>query len=229
MFETTTASPTDLETNDRLLRAAGEVFAEHGFRRATVREICSRAGANIAAVNYYFGDKARLYSQVLRYGVGLALQKYPPDMGLPTDRPATAEERLHAFVRALLYRLLDDGPYAWHGKLMLWEMIEPTQTGALEELVQEAIRPLYQRIDGIVTELLGKAATPERVRLGIASTLGQCIFYRSCRPMLSRVQPGATEFSAERVEGLADHVTRFTVAGLRAYHSTTDQNVSANA
>ena len=139
------------------------------------------------------------------------------------DRPATAEDRLRAFVRALLFRLLDDGPYAWHGKLMLWEMIEPTQTGALEELVHEAIRPLYQRIEGIVTELLGKAATPQRVRMGIASTLGQCIFYRSCRPMLSRVQPGSTEFPPERIEGLAEHVTRFTVTGLRGYHSTTDQ------
>ena len=37
-------------TRDALLRATGEVFAEAGYRAATVRAICQRAGANIAAV-----------------------------------------------------------------------------------------------------------------------------------------------------------------------------------
>ncbi|MDH4012180.1 MAG: TetR family transcriptional regulator, partial [Desulfobacterales bacterium] len=46
------------ETRNRLLNAACEVFAEKGYRNAKVAEICHRAGANVAAVNYYFGDKA---------------------------------------------------------------------------------------------------------------------------------------------------------------------------
>ena len=58
---------TEQETRNRLLNAAGEVFAEKGFKSATVRAICDRAGANIAAVNYHFGDKEHLYSEVLRF------------------------------------------------------------------------------------------------------------------------------------------------------------------
>ena len=56
-------SPAD--TRQRLIEAAGEVFAERGFRAATIRDIVERAGANIAAVNYHFGDKENLYVEAL--------------------------------------------------------------------------------------------------------------------------------------------------------------------
>jgi AcrR family transcriptional regulator len=49
------------EARDRILLAAGREFAERGYEAATVRDICLAAGVNGAAVNYYFGDKKRLY------------------------------------------------------------------------------------------------------------------------------------------------------------------------
>src|SRR5262245_57037714 len=126
------------KTRQQLLDVAAEVFAEVGFRNATVREICQRAGANIAAVNYYFGDKEKLYVAVLEYTKELAMKKYPVDFGLqPGAKP---EERLRAYVRAFLLRIFDEeGPIARHGKLMAREMIEPT--GALNGLIHEKIRP----------------------------------------------------------------------------------------
>ena len=53
-------------TKSRLLEGAGEEFAEKGFELARVRAICDRAGANLAAINYHFGDKEHLYVEVLR-------------------------------------------------------------------------------------------------------------------------------------------------------------------
>ena len=213
---TTLLSQITPDTRERLLQAAGEVFAEQGFRRATVRDICSRAGANVAAVNYHFGDKEGLYAEVMRHGVSLAIQKYPPDMGLPADAgDLPVERRLAAFVRSLMYRVLDEGPFAWHGRLMLWEMVEPT--AALDRLLQDTIRPLYVRLTGLVGELLGPAATPERVQMGCATILGQCMFYRMGGALLSRVQPGSTRFDPARTDMLAEHVTRVSVAGLRSY------------
>jgi len=134
------------ETHRQLLEAAGAVFAEAGFRNATVREICHRAGANIAAVNYHFGDKETLYTEVLRYAHGRALEKYPllPDIG--PDAPP--EKKLRAFIHSFLQRIFDKGPTAWQGKLMSREMIEPT--AALDSLVQERLRPMAEQLRAIV-------------------------------------------------------------------------------
>ena len=54
------------KSETQLLDAAGKVFAEKGYDRSTVREICSLAGVNVSAVNYYFGDKERLYIEAVK-------------------------------------------------------------------------------------------------------------------------------------------------------------------
>lgn len=63
-LETSRARYSDA-TRDKLLEAAGRAFAERGYSAATVRDICKEAGANVAAVNYYFKDKLALYTEVL--------------------------------------------------------------------------------------------------------------------------------------------------------------------
>ena len=56
-----------LRTRSAVLDAAGEVFADRGYEQATIRDICRRAGANIAGVSYHFGDKKALYIEVIAY------------------------------------------------------------------------------------------------------------------------------------------------------------------
>ena len=59
----------DRETRDRLLKASEQLFAARGFRDVTVRDICRAARANVAAVNYHFGDKLGLYREVLQVAI----------------------------------------------------------------------------------------------------------------------------------------------------------------
>src|SRR4030065_1606115 len=92
---------------ERLRDAAGEVFAEQGYRRATVREICRRANVNIASVNYYFKSKEDLYADVLEFAYRQARQKYPETDA--AGRAGSAERRLSRFVRIFLPRILDGG------------------------------------------------------------------------------------------------------------------------
>ena len=142
-------------TRQVLLEAAVVVFAERGFRAASVREICQRAAVNVAAVNYHFGDKESLYAEALTFALHCAHAKYPADLGLAPG--ATPAERLYAFVHSFLLRIFDEGRAAWHGKMMSREMIEPT--AALDGLVQAEIRPMSEQLSRIIRDLLGRVFT----------------------------------------------------------------------
>ena len=197
-------------TREALLEAGAEIFARRGFAATTVREICDQAGANIAAINYHFGDKAGLYAEVLAHALKCARQKHPPLLG--TTEAATAGIRLRAFVESFLLRLFDDGRHAWHGKLMSREMVEPT--AALDRLVQDEIRPMAQILQGIVRELLGSRATDETVRLCSLSVVSQCLFYHQCRPVLQRLFPGM-KMESGTAAALAEHITNFSLCALQ--------------
>lgn len=203
-------SPRAADTRRRLLEAAGEVFAEHGFRAATIQEICRRAEANIAAVNYHFSDKEQLYHEVIRFAEEQSGDDRPRE--LPPG--ATAEERLYAHVEWFLHHVLEEGRPAWHGRLMAREMIEPTS--ALDALVEGHIRESQVRLTAIVRELLGKKASDEQVRRCAFSITGQCLFYHHCEPVISRLYPGFTVKSSQ-IPSLARHVTDFSLAALRAW------------
>jgi AcrR family transcriptional regulator len=201
----------NLQMRDELLEAAGEVFAEKGFAKATVRAICDRAGANVAAINYYFRDKEGLYREAIKHWSEISRQKYPPDFGLGGN--PTAEQRLGAFIRSFLFRILDKSRPGWHGKLMTREMVEPTD--ALDELVESAYRPMTEKLRQIVRELGGGRLSKAEVRLCARSIMGQCLYYRHARPVIARLDPEET-FEAADVERFAAHITRFSLAAIKA-------------
>ncbi len=206
-----TAHQDDAGTRERLLEAAAEVFDEHGFRAATVRDICRRARANVAAVNYHFGGKEALYHEVLERALNAALQRYPPDLGL--GERSTPEERLHAFVRSFLLRLLVDGLPASVMRLLMREMVEPT--GALERLVESVHVPLFQRLRGIVAQVAGPDASVPGILRCSQAVIAQCVFYRHAAPVLELMGQRIPRSAAD-VDALAEHVTRFSLAGIRA-------------
>ena len=54
----------DHTTREEILNMAQKVFAEVGFKEATVRQICKAAKANVCLISYYFGGKDGLYNAV---------------------------------------------------------------------------------------------------------------------------------------------------------------------
>jgi len=152
----------------------------------------------------------------LRFSQNRALEKYPPLLGVAADAPP--EKRLRAFVQSLLLRIFDKGPTAWHGKLMLREMIEPT--AALDSIVEERVRPMAGQLWQIVSEILDCPMNDERVRLCGFSVVSQCVFYHHCRPIVSRLFPKQETPDAAGIERLADHITKFSLAAMKHLSAT---------
>ncbi len=199
-----------IETRERLLEAAGEVFAERGFRDATVREICEKANANVAAVNYHFGDKEELYAAVFEYAQHCAVAQF--DKMLSPAMPA--EERLRGLVRGVLVRFFDQGRPAWLGKLVAREMIDPTK--ALDSLVNGQIRENSELLRGVVRELVGRELDEQELWRCTFSVAAQWLFYFHCGQVIKRLNPNQ-RFDREETERLADHITKFSIAALKGW------------
>jgi TetR/AcrR family transcriptional regulator, regulator of cefoperazone and chloramphenicol sensitivity len=197
-------------TRERLLEAAAAVFMEAGFRKATFREICQRAGANNAAINYYFRDKESLYLEVIHRAIDEMEELFPR---VEVDDVARPEENLRAFVRSILTRLLGVGGPTRLMKLMSHEMIEPSV--GLEVVVQKVIEPLVANLDKIVRQLVGPAASQQQVQDSGRSILAQCQIYDHGRAVIARLGHYQA-YDAATIEHLVDHVTRFSLGGIRA-------------
>lgn len=197
------------DTRERLLHAAGDVFAQRGFHQATVRDICTKAHANIAAVNYHFGDKEGLYIALLKSVHEPARSQVTAALPLAT----TPEEQLRTFVRLLMQRMLSDGPPAWHATMMAREMVEPT--GALDEVVRDMIRPMWKELCRIVAALLGKGADQTTIERCASSVIGQMLHYKHSRPVISRLLPHEV-YEPRRIDAWAEHIAAFSIAGIRA-------------
>lgn len=200
---------TTSKTREAIMEAAGKIFAEEGYPKATVRDICRQAGANVAAINYHFGDKKGLYLTVLKHYQELSFQVYPPNLGIEkTQRP---EEKLKAFIRSFLMRIMDEGRPAWFGKLLAREFTQPTW--AFDILVKETIRPSFEILTSIVAALLSKGAKEREVRLCSMSIVGQCLYFRHSHPVISRLFPGEV-FGPEQIDELTEHIHLFSLRGL---------------
>ncbi|MBL8830129.1 MAG: CerR family C-terminal domain-containing protein [Planctomycetaceae bacterium] len=197
------------DTKQRLIQAAGEVFASKGFEAASVREISTLAGANIAAINYHFGDKQKLYLACLEQTVcsqqeDLACAPWTSP-GLPPHA------RLRAFIEGMLRSRLDPARPRWHMEIMLREMAHPSPTCA--EMVERFIRPMAESLWSILGEFIPNAPQDRHGWVVGFSIVGQVLFYYVHQPIV-RTLMGDDEFNRLTVTELAEHITRFCLAAL---------------
>jgi TetR/AcrR family transcriptional regulator, regulator of cefoperazone and chloramphenicol sensitivity len=209
-------------TKVRLIEAAGEEFAGKGFDATRVRTICDRAGANVAAVNYHFGDKEQLYVETVldAHRCGMEFGEYDAAVA------AGPAEQLRCFIHHFLTRVLAiNHPDDWRHRLMLREMLQPTK--ASDVLVRESIRPHFERLQQVMREFCPDADERKLNALSF-SVIGQCLHYRMARPVAERLI-GSDEFRALDLDFLTDHITSFCLAALGSIPPLNQAGLAATA
>jgi TetR/AcrR family transcriptional regulator, regulator of cefoperazone and chloramphenicol sensitivity len=196
------------KTRNRILSAAGEVFAEQGFEGATIRAITERAGVNVAAVNYHFRGKAELYARVV-LGACSARAAYREAIAEAPDSP---EQRLRSLIYHYLEYLLDPARPDWKRRLMAREMANPTT--AFDELVEKNIRPLRDEfLIPTLRELTGGCFSRRQLGYIVSSVMAQCLYFLQSRPIIDRLNPDFKIGKPEIIE-IAEHITRFSLAAI---------------
>lgn len=196
-------------TRNKLLDSAGQVFADFGYRGATVREICARAGVNVALVNYHFGDKLELYTEVLRHSIGAH------KIGIVQEAlrsSAPPEEAFRALIHAMLQRVCHAERPGWHFRLMIHELAQPTP--AMAAVIDETMRPIYDRFCELIGLMLDLPANHDKTRLCAHSVIAQTVHYAHSRHVNSRLWP-ELEMTSERISEISTHIADFSLAYLR--------------
>jgi AcrR family transcriptional regulator len=138
------------ETRWRLLQAATEVFAESGYHAATTREICKRAGVNLASIHYYYGDKAELYREVFR----LPFLEECNTLVTMDIAQVTAREALQGFYGWLFPSAAEEDPMQrLFMRLHAREDAEPS--GVLGDAMVQAFRPNHEKMQALLCREFG--------------------------------------------------------------------------
>jgi TetR/AcrR family transcriptional regulator, regulator of cefoperazone and chloramphenicol sensitivity len=194
-------------TRLHILETAGQLFAERGFAESTSKEICTRAGTNMAAVNYHFGSRDGLYEAVL---IEAHRQLVSMDE-LVSLASVPADPRLK--LRTFLTHLMEMGsqPKApWGFRVVLREALSPSP--ALPVMVRQAVLPKAKLIRGLIGGIMGLPDEHPSVQRAMLFVVLPCIVMTVApKDLRNEVLP-----ALKNTEGLADDLMRYVFAGLDA-------------
>ncbi len=198
------------DARQRLLAAALRLFAQQGFAKTSTRELAEAASVNVAAISYYFGDKAGLYRAVFYGPMGADAQTHiaavtAPGLALP--------EALRAFYAGFVMPLHEGECTTLCAKLHFRELLEPT--GLWDEHLAHGIRPVHDALLQVLQRELGLAAVDDDLqRLAIALT-APAVHLHVARDVNNRLAPGLLEGSGQ-IDLWAERLLEFGLAMVQA-------------
>ena len=207
-MKTRERSRDDQETRARLVNAAARLFADHGVARVTVRDICRKARANVAAVNYHFGGKDGLYRAVIQ--MAIAIMQSTTEAARAAGEGKSPDERLRAYVSVFLERIANTTHKPWIHQLMLRELSDPTS--ALDMVAEQVLKPRMVYLCDVIGQLTGLAAGDARVvrcALSLQSQFNSMLWGQAVAKLVtpSTTVPGT-------IDEIAEHISRFSLGGI---------------
>ncbi|MBE0535107.1 MAG: TetR/AcrR family transcriptional regulator [Phycisphaerae bacterium] len=194
---------------DRLLDAAEKLFCEKGFDRTSVRDLTQEAKCNIAAVNYHFGGKNKLYIQMFHRQMRRMMHRYREAVGQILEMPdASLEDLLRAVVSQPLHHVESNDPSGMVMKLLVREVLNR----------QVAREEVFGEVEDEFFALFAEAF--RRFCPNLSLRRAQLLFFSLdalvVHPMLfydfyQDVVPALS------VEDVIEHIVVFAAAGIRAH------------
>jgi AcrR family transcriptional regulator len=208
-------SGSEKPVHDRLLDVAEKLFSEHGFEGTSVRDIAGAAGCNIAAVNYYFGGKDKLYTEVWRRQLVQmrddrlnAIEQVMSESG---GKPSL-EDLLRSFANAVVGPFRDESRSRRFMNLMAREMID--QHVPVNLLIDEVVKPTMGALRGALLKAC-PGLEESRIPLLIVFLAGMLMHVVHIKAMFEQAE--STEMLSFDLNEAVDHVVKFSAAGIRAY------------
>jgi AcrR family transcriptional regulator len=172
-----------LASRERLLTAALRLFSERGFAQTSTREIALAASTNIAAISYYFGDKAGLYRAVFEAQAPHAQQGFAAF----TDPALDLRTALTLFYGSMVGQLKQGEMARMCLRIRLREMLEPT--GVWQDTVDNGIRPAHAALSQLLARHLGlDKPGDDTVRLAFC-VVGLAVQLLTTRDIVDKISP----------------------------------------
>ena len=170
------------EARGQLLLAALRLFAEKGFSKTSTRDIAQAAGANVASISYYFGDKAGLYRSVFTEPLGACddISRYQP-------AHLSLRQALEGFIAGFLEPLKLGDLAQQLTRLHFREMLEPT--GLWDEQINLQIKPAHAALVEVLARHLGVTKIDDDVHRLAFSITGLAMQVFISRDVIDSVRP----------------------------------------
>lgn len=203
------AQPALEEARQRLLHAGLRLFAQHGFAKTTTRELAEAAQVNVAAISYYFGDKAGLYRGVFVACANPVDEEIARFAGPGLDLTQALRGLYAGFVDTL--RRGEEARLFM--KLYFREMLEPT--GVWQETIDHDFRPQHEALVALLVRQLGLAA-PDRELQRLAICLaGLGVHLHVGHDITDQLAPGLNE-GTEALDQWTEALTRYALVLVQA-------------
>ena len=199
-------------TRAQILEAAGRSYAEKGFARTTSKEICARAGANMAAVNYHFGSKAKLYEEVLveAHRQIVSLDELEAIAARGGDEPAAHLRAVVAVVAGIVARA-GEAAAPWGVRVVVRELLSPSAHA--RTLIERAVVPKAGVLRRLVAATLGLPESHPSVQRCVAFVIVPAMALVIAPKALRRIVLPALDSDGE---ALIDDLATYMRAGLQA-------------
>jgi TetR/AcrR family transcriptional regulator, regulator of cefoperazone and chloramphenicol sensitivity len=193
------------DSRERLLQAALRCFAEHGFEKTSTRMIAQAAQANLAAIRYYFGDKAGLYRAAF-----WELTGQPQDDIALFDHPdLSLEQALQGLYSGFIEPLKQGEMARLCTKLHMREMVEPT--GLWQEEIHQGITPYHQALVRVLCRHLGITQEDDDVHRLALCIVAQAVYLYIGQDVMQAVRPGLIR-SPAALDAMGQTLTRNALA-----------------